>query len=384
MKKRFTLGIVATMMLSLMTGCGAKSKDGKYSKYMDLGEYKGVEADTVSFELSDEEVKSAIEESMYEYITYDEVTDRSVKEGDYANIDYSVIVDGKKIEDYSETGAEMCVGEAMISEQMDEKLIGMNIGDKTEFETELTEDLATDGDAGKKAKIEIKLNGISVENCPEYNEEFVKNNTDYKTIDEYEKSIKDGLEAERKDEYKAFTVQQIMDKIIDDTKFDGYPDDLYKKCEEDFNAENEYMAEMYGMELAEYEEMLGLDDETKKEEITQSVYFDMVMYEVADKEGIKVSDDDAKKYAEDKYEVYGYESADELLGDYSLDEIKEIIIFEKVGDFLYDNAKLTKITEDEYIEKYETEDEGEEAEDGLEYEVFDGASIEDASEEDSE
>ena len=355
MKKIIALGMASVMIMAGITGCGQSNpylKNISYSKYVDLCDYKGVEASKVTFEITDEEVQSAIDEEMYDYVTYDPITDRAAKEDDYANVTYKTMIDGKENENYSAEDEDVVIGEGYLFPEVEEELVGMKTGDNKKIDVKITEDYAyDDADIGKKATVDVTLNEISKEIVPEYNDDFVKENTEYKDKAEYEAAKKKELEESREEEYKSAAVQEIMQYLLDNSKFNGYPDDLYTECEENYNNDNEYSASMYGMELSEFEEMLGLDEDTKKQDIINNVNSELIMGAVAQKEKISCSKKEVDQFVKDNYATYGYESAEDFLKDYSEEEVGYQLTYQKVADFLYDNAKLTEISEDEYNEQ---------------------------------
>lgn len=355
MKKIIALGMASVLIMAGITGCGQSNpylKNISYSKYVDLCDYKGVEASKVTFEITDEEVQSAIDEEMYDYVTYDPITDRAAKEDDYANVTYKTTIDGKENENYSAQDEDVVIGEDYLFPEVEEELVGMKTGDNKKIEVEITEDYAyDDADIGKKATVDVTLNEISKEIVPEYNDDFVKENTEYKDKAEYEAAKKKELEESREEEYKSAAVQEIMQYLLDNSKFNGYPDDLYTECEENYNNDNEYSASMYGMELSEFEEMLGLDEDTKKQDIINNVNSELIMGAIAQKEKISCSKKEVDQFVKDNYATYGYESAEDFLKDYSEEEVGYQLTYQKVADFLYDNAKLTEISEDEYNEQ---------------------------------
>lgn len=355
MKKIIALGMASVLIMAGITGCGQSNpylKNISYSKYVDLCDYKGVEASKVTFEITDEEVQSAIDEEMYDYVTYDPITDRAAKEDDYANVTYKTTIDGKENENYSAQDEDVVIGEGYLFPEVEEELVGMKTGDNKKIDVEITEDYAyDDADIGKKATVDVTLNEISKEIVPEYNDDFVKENTEYKDKAEYEAAKKKELEESREEEYKSAAVQEIMQYLLDNSKFNGYPDDLYTECEENYNNDNEYSASMYGMELSEFEEMLGLDEDTKKQDIINNVNSELIMGAIAQKEKISCSKKEVDQFVKDNYATYGYESAEDFLKDYSEEEVGYQLIYQKVADFLYDNAKLTEISEDEYNEQ---------------------------------
>ncbi len=355
MKKIIALGMASVLIMAGITGCGQSNpylKNISYSKYVDLCDYKGVEASKVTFEITDEEVQSAIDEEMYDYVTYDPITDRAAKEDDYANVTYKTMIDGKENENYSAQDEDVVIGEDYLFPEVEEELVGMKTGDNKKIDVEITEDYAyDDADIGKKATVDVTLNEISKEIVPEYNDDFVKENTEYKDKAEYEAAKKKELEESREEEYKSAAVQEIMQYLLDNSKFNGYPDDLYTECEENYNNDNEYSASMYGMELSEFEEMLGLDEDTKKQDIINNVNSELIMGAIAQKEKISCSKKEVDQFVKDNYATYGYESAEDFLKDYSEEEVGYQLTYQKVADFLYDNAKLTEISEDEYNEQ---------------------------------
>ena len=355
MKKIIALGMASVLIMAGITGCGQSNpylKNISYSKYVDLCDYKGVEASKVTFEITDEEVQSAIDEEMYDYVTYDPITDRAAKEDDYANVTYKTMIDGKENENYSAQDEDVVIGEDYLFPEVEEELVGMKTGDNKKIDVEITEDYAyDDADIGKKATVDVTLNEISKEIVPEYNDDFVKENTEYKDKAEYEVAKKKELEESREEEYKSAAVQEIMQYLLDNSKFNGYPDDLYTECEENYNNDNEYSASMYGMELSEFEEMLGLDEDTKKQDIINNVNSELIMGAIAQKEKISCSKKEVDQFVKDNYATYGYESAEDFLKDYSEEEVGYQLTYQKVADFLYDNAKLTEISEDEYNEQ---------------------------------
>ena len=378
MKRKLALGLTGIMMLSAMTGCGKSSSnyllDIDYSDYVKICEYKGVEAEKVIISVTDEEIQEEIESQMYDFVTYDPITDRGIVVGDYANIDYTATVDGAESEDYSGEDEDILVGEGYLYPELEDALVGMKTGESKTVEVELTEDYAEEEDIGKKLSLDVKVNEITVENMPEYNEDFVKENMDYDSIADYEASVKEELEEYKEESYMYEAIDNIMDYLMDNSEFNGYPEELYKQCEENYDNSNEYMAAMYGMELDDYLELMGVDEDSKKEDIEANVNYELVIGVIAQQEELDCTEEEIDKFVKDTYADYGYESEDEFLEDYTKEEIGYEIIYEKVTEFLYENAKLKEISEEEYKEAH-PEDEYFEDEDLSETEDEDSTSI---------
>lgn len=359
MKKKVAVALAGVMTVCALTGCGkVKSKyllDVEYSDYVKLCEYKGIEVDKVIFDVSDDEVSEQIEMQMYEYVTYDEITDRGIESGDYVVLDYEAKLDGKASDDYSGEQEEILVGEGFFYPEVEEALIGMKSGEKKNVELTLTEDFAEEGDEGKTLSLDVTVDEITEENVPEFNDEFVKENTEYDSIEQYNEVTKEELRESKEEEYKNEAVSSIMEYLVENSTFDGYPEELYTQCEEYFDSENESYAAMYGMEVEEFLELMGYDEEARKESIQESVNYELVIGAIAHAEGIDCSTDEIKKYVEDNYEDFGYESSEEFFEDYTEEDVGYQLVYEKVLDLLYDNAKYVEIDEETYLEQQEAE-----------------------------
>lgn len=387
MKKTQALGLTAVLMAALLSGCGNTSSeyllDVKYSKYVKLCNYKGVEATKVKFDITEADVQEQIEQNLYDYVTYDVVTDRGIETGDYANIDYVATLDNEEAEGYSGEGEDILVGEGYIYPEVEEALVGMKTGEDKTVGVTLTDEYAEEEDIGKKLSVKVTLNEISVENLPEYNEEFVQENTDFDTMEEYEESVKKELQESKEEEYKYVAAEEIMAYLVDNSEFDGYPQELYDECKENYNSSNEYYASMYGMELEDYLDTFGLDEETQKQDIEDNVQYEIVVGAIAQAEGMDCTEKEITDFIKDVYADYGYESEDAFLADYSDDEIGYELIYEKVIDFLYENAKFNEISEEEYLQEQELPEEDMQLEDGSDGDTLD-VEIDDSSDTEEE
>ena len=311
--------------------------------------------------MTDEEIQEEVENRMYDYATYDPVTDRGIKEGDYAVVNYTATMDGQKAEDYSGEDEDILVGEGNVFPELDKALIGMKTGEKKTVEVKLDEEFAAEDDIGKTISVEATVGEITIENLPEYNEAFVKENTEYDSAKEYEAAIAEELKSNKEEEYKYAAIDEIMGYLVENSEFNGYPKELYTKCEESYDSNNEYNASMFGMELEEYLEFSGIDEDVKKADIEASVNYELIIGSIAQKEKLECTDEEISEFVKGIYEDYEYESEEDFLEDYSKDEIGYEIVYEKVMDFLYDNANLAEISEEEYAEEHaELEEEGEE------------------------
>lgn len=104
---------------------------------------------------------------------------------------------------------------------------------------------------------------------------------------------------------------------------------------------------MFGTDVSD---IAGSEDDVKSA-VEEMVYTEMLTTAIAEKENIAVSDDEYTDYVNSVYEESGYTSAEEYEEDYTKDETVNTILYNKVMDFLMQNATVTEVSEDEYYEE---------------------------------
>lgn len=359
MKKQLTLLTASLCVAGLLAGCSSTSK-GTYDDYLTLGEYKGIELNVIKTEVTDEMVQDEIDTLLEDNATYTEITDRPAEEGDTVNVDYTGTIDGEAFDGGSAEDFELILGDGYLLDELEAGIVGMTPGDTTTINATFPEDYDGVVD-GKDAVFTVTLNSISEENIPEYTDAFVAEATEYSTIAEYEENMRADLLASTEADNRSTAGYDALNTVIKNSTFNGYPQELFDSCKEEYDAMNQMYAEMFGMDVEE----LDADDESTKAMIEELVYEKMVVTAIAEAEKLTLSDEEYQQYLKDNYELYGYSSTQEYEETETEETIREEALSEKIQDFLVDNANVTEVTEDEYYDSYEDEyyDEDEDYED---------------------
>lgn len=356
------LGIIALIiMVVFLSGCGKQTSkyllDVDYSDYVTVCDYNNVKATKVTFEVSEIDVRQQINQDMYAYVTYEPVTDRGAKEGDFVNIDYTGVIDGVELAEYTDTARDFLLGEGYLYKEADEALIGMKPDEEKTVSIVLDKTTAkNESEVGKTLVLTIKLNEISVENLPDYNDAFVQTNLGFNSVEAYEASVRAKLEYTKKEQYKNVAVEEIMTYLRENSVFDTYPQELYDECKENFETINTQYAKQFNMDLDAYLNLYGIDEDQKEQMIISNVNTALIVGAIAQKEEIDCTDDEVEAYYQANYEQYGYDNAADFKVDYKERQIGYEIIYEKVADLLYNSASLTSMTEEEYLNQQETDE----------------------------
>ena len=362
MKKFISIAAVLTAVC-MLGGCGSSgdkaaeaTTEGAASeivainldaeKYVELGEYKGLTIEGAPTEVSDEDVEEQLQYLAEDYIEYQEITDRdTVKDEDFVNIDYTCTIDGEKNENYSDINIDTQIGSGEFTLgdgfEFEENLIGAKSGESVTMDLTFPEDYDDDSVAGKKCTMEVKINAIEKEVIPELTDEFVKENTDCDTVEEYRKQTREELEESAASEAQELNEESMWEAVVSNCKqIKEFPQDIVDQEIANITAENEEWAGYFGMDVDEFiEEYYAMTvEEYAKDTLKKQCVQDLLVKE----EGLTVTDDEYKEEIQSYIDDYGYENEEEILEYYTEDEIRSDLLLGKLLDKLMSYTTVTE------------------------------------------
>lgn len=345
MKKRVILMTSLLCVAGMLTGCSG----GTYSEYVKLADYKGLELNKIKPEVTEESLEYEIEMILEENAEYNPV-ERAAEMGDNVNCDFEGTVDGEAFEGGSAEDFEVLIGEGFMLEEFENGLIGMKAGDTKEVTLTFPDDYDEGELSGKEAVFSITVNEVSETSIPELTDEFVATISDAATVDEYKEQLRAEL-LSYSEENSAYSLSaDALQAVIDGATFEGYPQELYDSCKAEYDAMNASFAEMFGMDVADFE----LSEEDTKAAVMEMVNETMVVTTIAEKEKIEVTEEEYTDYVNNAYAEEEFESVEEYEATYPKEESMKMLLTEKVKNFLIENAKITEISEEEYYAEDES------------------------------
>ena len=179
----------------------------------ELANYKNLEIEMPSMEITDEDVAKALEETRERAAAFSPVEGRPVENNDFVQL---------KLIGTPEGGGEplqadnvMChVGAEETMEPFNENLRGANVGDHKEFAVEYPADYPDQKLAGKKYNYAADVIGIKTKKLAELNDEFAKDVSDATSLDELKTKIKESLVHERDHRQKDLQREKIIAELI--------------------------------------------------------------------------------------------------------------------------------------------------------------------------
>ena len=293
MKKKVILAMCIAAALAL-AGCGnkneaAKTDDGQEeaeatvnyepvlyedlsSKLISLGQYKGLEVSRDTAEVTDEDVAKEVWDNEKQYL------------------------------DLKGTDTQLELGSGTFIPGFEDQLIGVNAEDDVEvnvvFPDEYYEEVA-----GKEARFEVHVSKVQAYDTSVWNDEYVKQNTDYKSQEDMENSIRNDLESTAQSDATSNWEYDLIQEVLNGSEFqiEESDKDLYV---DQMMSEYESYAAAANMELDDYlSTYLGTTEAQLREFFRTTAEFrvkmTLVFHEIAQQEGITVSDqeyEDRLKY----------------------------------------------------------------------------------------
>ena len=160
------------------------------SDYVTIGDYSDVEVTKYTYEITDDMVQEEIQEELESY-SEEESTNAPSEDGNIVYMNLTATVDGEA-GDEEETF--IILGQEEYGAEFDEKLTGVSAGDQLDFSVTYGDDTWQEDWQGKTVDFKVEVTDVTKSNTPEYNDDYVKNNTDYDTKADYEAAVKENLQ----------------------------------------------------------------------------------------------------------------------------------------------------------------------------------------------
>ena len=180
--------------------------------------YKGFQIDKIEYPVTDADIDGEVEKAKERASRLVPVEGRAAILGDTAILDYSGSVDGVKFEGGTAENQTLELGSKSFIPGFEEQVCGMAIGEEKDIEVTFPENYKEPLN-GKKAVFHIKLNELKAKEIPEFNDEFVKDVSEFNTVEEYKADIKKRLTEENSKRAAADFENIMIDKINEATPF---------------------------------------------------------------------------------------------------------------------------------------------------------------------
>lgn len=307
-------------------------------------EYMGLEINKFNTEVTDEDINARIEKQRESNARISTVEDRELKQNDISTIDFEGFVDGVAFEGGKGENYELTIGSGQFIPGFEEQLVGMKIGEEREINVKFPEDYHAENLKGKDSTFKVKLISIKEKILPDVDDEFVKDISEFETLDEYKKDVENKLKEEKEKQAKADKETQVLDKIIENTEVEiplSMIDNEVNQMLEQFAANLTYQ----GLTIEKYCEYMGTTvnefKQTLRPQATRDVKLKLALEFIAKAENVKVEDSEIDEKIKELANDYESENVDSLLKNENVrNYMKEKLLQDNTLKLVVDSAKV--------------------------------------------
>jgi len=309
---------------------------------LEIKDYKGVEIEAVSAEVTDEDIEKEIADMAKRNSRMVEV-DRPAQDGDMVLIDYEGWVGDEQFEGGTAERQPLKLGSGTFIPGFEEQLIGAVKDEQRDVKVTFPEDYHAEDLAGKEAVFKCKVHEIKEQELPEINDEFVKDVSEFDTLDELRADTRAKLEESKAEQAEHTIKNSVIEAVFNANDFD-VPDPLVEQEIDSQMGQFDQQLRAQGMDLETYMKYLDKNPSEFRDEIRdearKKVKTQMIVTAVAEQEGFEASEEEISEELEKMAQQYGMEK-DKLLsviGPQNVSMIGGDIKVRKAVDFMYENA----------------------------------------------
>lgn len=316
--------------------------------YVTLGDYKNL---TVSVapkaEVTDEEIEKSVQSYFYNDASYlaaeDFLKEGTVKEGDVVLIDYEGKKGGVAFEGGTATDATLGIGSGQFIAGFEDGLVGVKAGETVDLNLTFPESYGNADLAGQAVVFTVTVKGIATLSDAIVAKFGIE---DVTTVKEYKASIGEYMDYQNESAYYSNLTNAIYTALVENNTVTKIPSSIYEPQRETIIQQISSEAAYYGVDGDTYTQMytgMNLADYaiTAAESNAQLV---VICQALANAEKLTVTDEEIDTFVADyvaNYGLYyGIDSVETFYENNSKDDVRTVLLQEKVVDFMSNNAKI--------------------------------------------
>lgn len=308
--------------------------------------YKGIRVEKKEYNVQEEDIDREIKSMQDKNGRMILVEDRPVKENDMVIIDYKGSVDGDYFDGGTAEKQPLTIGSGQFIPGFEEQIIGAKIGDEIEVKVTFPTDYQSEDLAGKDAIFEVKLHEIKEQELPVLDDEFVKDVSEFDTVEEFKNDIREKLEIQAKNKGEQETKNNVIKAVVAMLDIE-LPKAVVDRKIDTMIKEFDFQLSQQGMNLETFYQMSGSSEENIRKQMeddaNERVKTELALEKVCELEKIEVSDEELEVEVERMANIYKQEldKFKSSLGDNEYNYIKQDVKNRKTIEFLVENANFS-------------------------------------------
>ena len=307
-----------------------------------IADYKGIEVKKPKVDVTEEDVDKEVEKVRERNSRMITVEDRAAQLQDTAVIDFEGFVDGKTFEGGKGENFSLSLGSGQFIPGFEDQVVGHHTGDTFDVTVTFPEDYHAEDLKGKEAVFKVTVHEIKAKELPEFDDEFVKDVSDFDTIADYREDLKKKLTESREKAADDEVENALIDALIEKLQAD-IPEAMFKNQAEESVREFEYRLRSQGIDCDMYAKYTGMDRDAIRASVRpqaeRQVKIRLALEKIAELENLKPTEEELAAQYEKMAKAYEME-ADKIKAFIPEEDVAKDLSVEKAIAFVRDNAKI--------------------------------------------
>ncbi len=307
---------------------------------VELKAYKGIKAEKEKVTVKKAEIKAEVDRALERDAKLVAVEGKAAKKGDIATIDFEGFLDGVAFEGGKGESYDLELGSGNFIPGFEDQVIGHKVDEEFDIDVTFPEDYGSEELAGKAVVFKIKLHKIMKKELPKYDDEFVKDVSEFDTIADYEKNLEEEIKARKEAAADREFENKVMDTLVDNVVAEIPAVMIEKEVDNQIN-EFEYRLRSQGMSMDMYMQYLGMDvaalRESYKEGAEKQVKLRLALEKITELEKIEISDEDIETELKTYADAYNM-PMDKIKSLVSAEDVKADLACRKAMDIVKETA----------------------------------------------
>lgn len=260
---------------------------------VEISDYKGIEVQKTVNAVTDEDVEKQLQNLRERNGRLVTVEDRAAENGDVAVIDFEGFKDGVPFDGGKDENYELTLGSGAFIPGFEEQIVGRKTGEEFTINVTFPDNYQMEEIAGQPCEFKIKLNEIKAKELPDLDDEFVKDATEFDTLDELRDDIRSRMEESAVKNADAEAENKLFETLIEKMTAD-IPEVMYENKIDEMVKEFEMRLSQNGLNMDTYLMYTNMDmaafRKTFEEQAQKQVKVRLALEKIADLENIEISD----------------------------------------------------------------------------------------------
>ncbi len=306
--------------------------------------YQGIEAPRAEAVVTDEEVDQQIDAMRRRNARMVSVDDRAAEIGDEVTLDFEGFFGDEAFEGGKGENYQLKLGSGQFIPGFEDQVAGHGLEEDFDVTVTFPENYQMEDYAGKEAVFKCRIHEITHEELPELDDEFVKDTSDFDTVDELKADVRKRMEEAAKASVDRAFENAIVEKLVEKIE-DPIPHCMFEQRADMLLNQFASQLQSQGVSLDLYLQYTGMEQDALKatylERAETEVKLRLALEKIAELENLAVTDEEVDAEVE-KIAQANSMTAEDVKKHIALDDLRTDLAVTKAMEFVKEKAIATE------------------------------------------